>query len=130
MWVYRVGAERAKRMLLTGDLIDGAEAKAMGLVMDAVPAGELDARVEAIAARMASVPKNQLIMQKLMVNQAYENMGLATTQMLAILFDGMARHTPEGVAFKARCEAVGFRRAVEERDAGASYSARGSDDEP
>ncbi len=68
MWVYRLGAERAKRMLLTGDLIDGREAKAIGLVSDAVPAADLDARVEALAARMAGVPRNQLMMQKLMVN--------------------------------------------------------------
>ncbi len=118
MWVYRVGAERAKRMLLTGDLIDGREAKAMGLVTDAVPASELEARVEALVRRMASVPKNQLMMQKLMVNQAYENMGLASTQLIATLFDGIARHTPEGVAFKARCEQVGFAQAVRERDTG------------
>jgi enoyl-CoA hydratase len=120
MWVYRVGAERAKRMLLTGDLIDGREAKAIGLVTDAVPAAELDARVEALVKRMASVPKNQLMMQKLMVNQAYENMGLASTQLIATLFDGIARHTPEGVAFKERCEQVGFAQAVRERDTGTS----------
>jgi enoyl-CoA hydratase/carnithine racemase len=120
MWVYRVGAERAKRMLLTGDLVDGREAKAMGLVTDAVPAAELDARVEALVQRMASVPKNQLMMQKLMVNQAYENMGLASTQLIATLFDGIARHTPEGVAFKDRCEQVGFSQAVRERDSGTS----------
>jgi enoyl-CoA hydratase len=120
MWVYRVGAERAKRMLLTGDLIDGREAKAIGLVTDAVPAAELDVRVEALVQRMASVPKNQLMMQKLMVNQAYENMGLASTQLIATLFDGIARHTPEGVAFKDRCEHVGFAQAVRERDTGTS----------
>jgi enoyl-CoA hydratase len=120
MWVYRVGAERAKRMLLTGDLIDGREAKAWGLVTDAVPAAELDARVEALVQRMASVPKNQLMMQKLMVNQAYENMGMASTQLIATLFDGIARHTPEGVAFKARCEQAGFAQAVRERDTGTS----------
>jgi enoyl-CoA hydratase len=120
MWVYRVGAERAKRMLLTGDLIDGREAKAWGLITDAVPAAELDARVEALVQRMASVPKNQLMMQKLMVNQAYENMGMASTQLIATLFDGIARHTPEGVAFKARCEQAGFAQAVRERDTGTS----------
>lgn len=120
MWVYRVGAERAKRMLLTGDLITGKEAAAMGLVASAVPAGELDSHVEALAQRMAGIPKNQLMMQKLMVNQAYENMGMGTTQLLATLFDGMARHTPEGVAFKRRAEEVGFKQAVIERDAGAS----------
>ncbi len=118
MWVYRLGAERAKRMLLTGDLVGGREAKAMGLVLEAVPEAELDAAVERLARRMASVPRNQLMMNKLMINAAYENMGLATTQMLATFFDGMARHSPEGVWFKARAEEVGFKQAVEERDSG------------
>jgi enoyl-CoA hydratase len=120
MWVYRVGAERAKRMLLTGDLISGEEAAQIGLVSMAVAAADLDETVERLAERMASAPKNQLMMQKLMINQAYENMGLQTTQMFATLFDGMARHTPEGVAFKARAETVGFKQAVKERDSGAS----------
>jgi enoyl-CoA hydratase len=118
MWVYRLGAERAKRLLLTGDLISGREAARLGLVAEAVPSRRLDAAVERLAARMAGIPKNQLIMQKLMVNQAYENMGLATTQMLATFFDGIARHTPEGLAFKARAEQAGFKRAVRERDSG------------
>jgi enoyl-CoA hydratase len=120
MWVYRLGAERAKRMLLTGDLVDGREAKAMGLVADAVPAKALDARVEALAARLAGVPQNQLMMQKLMVNQALHNMGLETTQMFATVFDGIARHSPEGMAFKRRAETVGFKQAVRERDSGAA----------
>jgi enoyl-CoA hydratase len=119
MWLYRVGAERAKRLLLTGDLISGADAARIGLVSEAVPAADLDAAVERLAARMAGVPKNQLMMQKLMINQAYENMGLASTQLTATLFDGIARHTPEGIAFKARAEAVGFKQAVRERDSGA-----------
>lgn len=118
MWVYRVGAERAKRLLLTGDVIDGVEAARIGLVSQAVPLHDLDEAVNSLALRIASVPKNQLIMQKLMVNQAYENMGLATTQMIATLFDGISRHTPEGVRFKARAEDVGFKQAVKERDSG------------
>lgn len=119
MWVYRLGAERAKRMLLTGDLIDGREAAAMGLVLESVPLAQLDERVEALVGRMAGVPKNQLMMQKLMINQAYENMGLNNTQMFATLFDGMTRHSPEGVWFKQRSEQVGFKQAVMERDSGA-----------
>ena len=118
MWVYRIGAERAKRMLLTGDLIDGREAKAIGLVLDAVPADALDGRVEQLAQRMAGVPKNQLMMNKLMVNQAYDNMGLATTQMIATLFDGITRHTPEGLWFKHFAEQAGFHEAVAHRDSG------------
>jgi enoyl-CoA hydratase len=118
MWVFRIGAEKAKRMLLTGDLVDGRKAKEMGLVYDAVPAAELDAAVDALAARMAGVPKNQLMMQKLMINQAYENMGLASTQMIATLFDGITRHSPEGMWFKAYSEQHGFHEAVRLRDSG------------
>ncbi len=118
MWVYRLGPERAKRMLLTGDTIDGREAERLGLVLEAVPAAGLDARVEALAERMASVPVNQLMMQKLMVNQALENMGLRTTQMFATIFDGITRHSPEGLAFKQRAETVGWKEAVRERDLG------------
>jgi enoyl-CoA hydratase/carnithine racemase len=120
MWVYRLGAERAKRMLLTGDLISGAEAARIGLVGEAVAPEKLDARVEALAARMTGVPKNQLMMQKLMINQALDAMGLANTQMIATLFDGITRHSPEGMAFKHRAEDVGFKQAVKERDSGAA----------
>ncbi len=118
MWVYRLGPEHAKRMLLTGDKIDGREAAAMGLVYKSVPASDLDAEVDALAERMAGVPQNQLMMHKLMINQALENMGLRTTQMMATLFDGMARHTPEGMNFKARSESAGWKQAAKERDLG------------
>jgi enoyl-CoA hydratase len=118
MWVYRLGAERAKRMLLTGDLIDGREAKALGLVLDAVPGAQLEARVLELAQRLAGVPKNQLMMQKLMINQAYENMGLAATQMFATLFDGITRHSPEGKWFQQYAAERGFHEAVRLRDSG------------
>ena len=118
MWVYRLGAEKAKRMLLTGDTVDGTTAEKMGLVYQAVPAKDLDRTVEALAQRMAGVPKNQLMMQKLMINQAYENMGLASTQMTATLFDGITRHSPEGVWFKDHAEKHGFHAAVQWRDSG------------
>ena len=118
MWVFRLGAEKAKRMLLTGDTIDGKTAAAWGLVYESVPAAELDAAVAALAERMASVPKNQLMMQKLMINQAYENMGLATTQMFATLFDGITRHSPEGQWFRQYAAERGFHEAVRLRDSG------------
>jgi enoyl-CoA hydratase len=117
MWVYRLGAERAKRLLFSGDLIDGRQAEAWGLGQ-AVPAADLDDEVERIAQRMATVPRNQLIMQKMMVNQVLENMGLASTQTLANFFDGITRHSPEGVNFKQRAESVGWKQAVRERDEG------------
>jgi enoyl-CoA hydratase len=119
MWVYRLGAERAKRMLLTGDLVSGQEAKQLGLCLDSVPLEELDARIDEIAARIEGVPRNQLMMQKLMINQAFENMGLASTQTIATLFDGITRNSPEGVWFKEEAERTGFKEAVKKRDSGA-----------
>ena len=118
MWVYRLGPERAKRMLFTGDKIDGIEAERIGLVMKTVPAAALDDAVEALAQRMASVPVNQLMMQKMVINQAVEAMGLGNTQRLATLLDGITRHSPEGINFKERSEAVGWKQAVDERDRG------------
>jgi enoyl-CoA hydratase len=118
MWVYRLGAERAKRMLLTGDTIDGRTAAAWGLVVESVPPEELDEKVEALTDRMASVPINQLAMQKLMINQAYDNMGLQGTQLLATLFDGITRHSPEGRWFQQFAAEHGFHEAVKWRDSG------------
>ena len=118
MWVYRLGAERAKRMLLTGDTIDGRQAAEWGLVLESVPPRDLDSRVEELADRMAGVPINQLVMQKLMINQAYDNMGLHGTQILATLFDGITRHSPEGRWFQQLAAEEGFHAAVEWRDSG------------
>lgn len=118
MWVYRLGAARAKRMLLTGDTIDGKKALDWGLAAEAVPEEELDATVEALADRMVGVPTNQLIMQKLMINQAYDNMGLQSTQTIATLFDGVTRHSPEGRWFVDFAQKYGFDAAVKWRDQG------------
>ena len=118
MWVYRLGAEKAKRMLFTGDLVSGKVAQEMGLILQAVPADQLDAEVKSLTDRIKGVPQNQLMMMKMLVNQAYDSMGMSNTQMTATLFDGMARHSPEGVWFKQRSEYVGFKQAVKERDSG------------
>ena len=118
MWVYRLGAEKAKHMLFTGDLISGKRAEEIGLVFQSVPLEDLDETVNQLANRIKGVPKNQLMIMKMLVNQAYENMGLANTQTMAMLFDGMTRHSPEGVWFKERAEEVGFKQAVAERDSG------------
>ena len=118
MWVYRLGAEKAKRMTFTGDQIDGKEAEALGLVLKSVPEDYLDREVEAMAARLTSVPINQLAMQKMVINQAVETTGLVGTQRLATLLDGISRHTPEGHNFKSRVEEKGWKQAVFERDNG------------
>src|SRR5919204_127670 len=102
MWVYRLGLERAKRVLLTGDALDGRTAVEWGLASLAAPAEQLDEAALGLARRVALLPANQLHMMKLLVNQAYEQMGLRVTQLIGTLLDGAARHTPEGVRFSRR----------------------------
>lgn len=116
MWVYRMGLEKAKRYLLTGDEIPAPEAARIGLILEAVPDAELQTHAMAFAQRMAKLPTNQLVMLKLLCNQTAENMGLTSSRTLGTLFDGIARHTQEGLDFVGRAQAVGFRDAVRERD--------------
>ena len=116
LWAHRVGPARAKRLLLTGDSLTGTEAAEWGLAVEAAPAGELDERFEALLERIARVPINQLVMHKLLVNQALYAQGLHATQVLGTFFDGIARHTPEGFAFQQRAAEAGFKEAVRERD--------------
>lgn len=117
MWVYRLGLEHAKRLMLSGQPLTGREAERLGLVSKAVPEDDLSAVVDDMARKLATIPLNQLVMSKLLVNQAYENMGLRTTQTLGTLFDGIARHTPEGIAWRDTALREGFREAVRRRDA-------------
>jgi enoyl-CoA hydratase len=116
MWVYRMGLEQAKRYLLTGDEIPAPEAARIGLILEAVPDGQLQERAAALARRMARLPVNQLQMLKLLCNQTAESMGMASTRTLGTLFDGIARHTQEGLDFVVRSGEIGFRDAVRERD--------------
>jgi len=116
MWVYRMGLERTKRYLLTGDEIPAKTAAEIGLVLEVVPAADLLAHATALAERMARLPVNQLVMMKLLCNQTVENMGLASSRLLGTLFDGVARHTQEGLDFVRRSQQTGFRQAVRERD--------------
>ncbi|MGH7790208.1 MAG: crotonase/enoyl-CoA hydratase family protein [Candidatus Binatia bacterium] len=116
VWAFRIGIEKAKRLLFTGDCLNGREAVAWGLATECAPAAELDARCESLLGRIAQMPVNQLVMMKLLVNQTVLSAGLATTQILGTVFDGLARHTAEGYAFQQRAAAAGFKQAVHERD--------------
>jgi enoyl-CoA hydratase len=116
MWVYRMGLEKAKRYLLTGDEIPAPEAARIGLVLECVPDEELQDRAMALARRIARLPVSQLIMLKQLCNHTAENMGLASSRQLGTLFDGIARHTQEGLDFVKRAREAGFRQAVRERD--------------
>jgi enoyl-CoA hydratase len=116
LWAHRVGAQRAKRLLFTGDSLSGKEAVEWGLAIEAPAADRLDERTEILLERIARVPVNQLMMMKLLVNQSLFAQGLHATQILGTVFDGITRHTDEGYAFQRRAAEAGFRQAVAERD--------------
>jgi enoyl-CoA hydratase len=116
VWAHRIGAQRAKRLLFTGDSLSGAEAVEWGLAIEAPSVEELDARADALAQRIARVPLNQLMMMKLLLNQTLYSQGLHASQVLGVVFDGIARHTEEGYAFQQAAAQRGFREAVRERD--------------
>ena len=117
LWVYRVGLEHAKQFLLSGDQIDAETALRIGLVSRVYPADELADEVETYARRLAEIPANQLALNKLLINQAYENMGLRTTQLLGTLFDGVTRHTEEALRWREQFGELGFRETIRRRDA-------------
>ncbi len=116
LWAWRIGPARAKRLLLTGDSISGREAVEWGLATEAAPARDLDLRFEALLERIARLPISQLVMHKLLVNQALYAQGLHSTQILGTFFDGIARHTLEGHEFARQAAERGWREAVRERD--------------
>jgi enoyl-CoA hydratase len=116
LWAHRIGLERARRLLLTGDSIDGTTAVEWGLASEAAPLAELDARFDALLERVARLPVNQLVMHKLAINQSLYAQGLHATQTMSVFFDGIARHTPEGYEFQRRAGEAGYRDAVRERD--------------
>ena len=116
MWAFRLGAQRAKRLLFTGDSLSGAQALEWGLAIEAPASERLDERTEALVERIAKVPLNQLRMMKLLVNNSLHEQGLHSTQVLGTLLDGIARHTKEGYAFQALAAREGFKEAVRQRD--------------
>jgi enoyl-CoA hydratase len=115
MWFHRLGLERAKRLLLTGDPMSGTTAAEWGFASGAYPEDRLDDATMELCRRIARLPANQLQFMKMLVNGAVELQGLAATQTLGTLLDGAARHTPEGTAF-SREAAADLRSAVRARD--------------
>jgi len=116
LWVHRLGLERAKRLLFTGDCLNGVEAVQWGLAIEHAPRAQLDERFETLLGRISRMPVNQLVMMKVMLNHAAYAQGLHQSQLLGTVFDGIARHTIEGYQFASRAAEAGFKTAVRERD--------------
>jgi enoyl-CoA hydratase len=131
MWIYRLGLTRAKEYALTGKPLSGREAAACGLINQAVPFADLEATVRRTAQQLASIPLSQLAAMKLVVNQAYENMGLASTQTLGPILDGLMRNTPDARRFIATAGEKGVRAMVAQRDGPfGDYSQAPEDEQP
>ncbi|GAB4008729.1 crotonase/enoyl-CoA hydratase family protein [Nocardioides ultimimeridianus] len=116
LWAHRLGDQRAKRLLFTGDTLSGREALEWGLAIEAPEPEDLDARTENLLERIAAMPLNQLMMVKLALNSALLAQGVQNSQMISTVFDGISRHTREGYSFAQRAMDVGFKQAVQERD--------------
>ncbi len=116
MWAIRLGMEKAKRFLFTGDAIPAPQAAEMGMILDSVPRDKLDDAVQQLLQRIVLMPMNQLIMMKLLINQMYLNMGFDTTTVIGTLLDGIARHTPEGIAWRDIAVQKGIKEALKQRD--------------
>ncbi len=116
IWAYRMGIEKAKRLLFTGDCLSGKEAVEWGLAIESAPVDQLDERFEILLERIARMPVNQLIMMKLLLNQTIMAQGLHSTQILGTFFDGITRHTREGYDFQQTAMQKGFKEAVRQRD--------------
>ena len=116
LWLYRLGLTKAKEYALTGKPLSGREAADVGLINRAVPFDELEATVHHTAQQLASIPLSQLAAMKIIVNQAYENMGLSSTQILGPILDGLMRNTPDAIDFIRRAEQEGVRAAIIARD--------------
>jgi enoyl-CoA hydratase len=131
MWIYRLGLAKAKEYALTGRPLSGRDAADIGLINRSVPFGELEAEVARWANQLASIPTSQLAAMKLVVNQAYENMGLASTQTLGPILDGLMRNTPDAARFVALAESQGVGAVIAERDRiFADYSQAPADEQP
>jgi enoyl-CoA hydratase/carnithine racemase len=116
LWAHRIGIERARRLLFTGDSIDGTTAVEWGLATEAAPLAELEAAFEGLLGRIARLPVNQLVMHKLAINAPLLSQGLYGNQVMSVFFDGIARHTPEGYQFAREAAEHGYRNAVRRRD--------------
>jgi enoyl-CoA hydratase len=131
MWIYRLGLTRAKEYALTGKPFSGSEAAEVGLINQAVPFDELESEVRATAERLASVPLSQLSAMKLVVNQAFDNMGLGSTQVIGPVLDGLMRNTPDALRWIDVAEREGVSAVAAERDrVFADYSAGPADEQP
>ena len=131
MWLYRLGLTKAKEYALTGKPLSGREAADVGLINRAVPFDRLEETVRQTARQLASIPLSQLAAMKLIVNQAYENMGLNSTQILGPILDGLMRNTPDAVSFIRRAEKEGVRAVIAARDGRfGDYSQAPEDERP
>lgn len=117
MWIYHVGPQWAKRLLLTGDTISGKEAQQIGLVLKSVPSEQLEGEVEQLASRLALIDADLLSVNKRSVNLALELMGARTLQRLAAENDARGHNTEAAKAYRQSVKEHGLKETFRQRDA-------------
>jgi enoyl-CoA hydratase len=128
MWLYNVGPQWTKRLVLTGDTITGLEAKEIGLAVATAPADALDSMALELAERMALIGRDLLVANKRVVNMGIELMGRSQLQRFAALNDAIGHRAPEAKAFSKQIAEVGLRRAIKDRDAAFEPPSRGPEE--
>jgi enoyl-CoA hydratase len=127
MWLYHLGPQWTKRLVLTGDTISGAAARDIGLVVATAPPDALDDVVLELAGRMALIGRDLLVANKRVVNMGIELMGRSQLQRFAALNDAIGHRAPEAKAFSKQIAQVGLRQAVRDRDAAFDTAGGGPD---
>ncbi len=116
MWLYNVGPQWAKRLMLSGDFVTGADAAKIGLVLKAVPLDLLEQEVEGLADRLAMIDTELLSANKRIINIGLEIMGARTLQRIATENDARAHLAPSVAEFGARSREQGLKAALQWRD--------------
>lgn len=117
MWLYHCGPQWAKRLLLTGDSLTGADAAEVGLALKSYPAAELETEVMRLADRMGLVDPHLLSANKRMVNLGLELMGARTLQRIGAEIDARGHLAPKARVFRETMKTHGVKHAFQQRDA-------------
>ena len=113
---FVIGQKKTRELLLTGDLIDAAEAERIGLINRVVPADQLAAEVDALADRLARVPPDVMAPTKLMLNRAMDAAGFAAAIEMGLDLQAFVNMSETAREFDSIVRSDGLKAALAWRD--------------